>query len=303
MRNSNTFSNFSDERFEQIWEKAVAEGKITQLPLDQQTVIKEEVFAVALEGPLSERYNKYFEVKDEPVRRFHSKSWWGRIKKFAQAEQKFGQSEKSFLQSLDEKQKAEYSNAKEFIFEKFKGEIAGRDISATGKAKLTQEQEAEKSAQLLKIREDLKKVRALYLGQDRYARDKEFAELAGIEMVDNVFQEMIDGDHSESFFETDRLKYGEKATQIIRDFAKSCNRVLRKRFYIQNRNKPTDWRKMPVFDKDLLTVKLMDMARSSATNEEFIRRINNSDVEEIFEFNEFLKENRPDRNMLLSDIS
>lgn len=276
----------------------VKNNELKEIPLAEQPIIREELFAFTLEGPLSENYNKFFELKDEPVRKYLAKGFWKKIKQRAvDAKQKYQSSDAVYFQTLSPESKLEYNDAKTFVLDKIVSGMAGKDLSPVGRAKYEEQNAQKVNEQLSDIRERLSEETSNYFDQekalekDRARRMKNALE-AGIEI------EEYNSDDS-NFFEVDRIKYVQKASKIIGLFAQNYNKVRRLRFYNKNKNKAVDWSKMPYFDKDKLQIALFDLAKKSYSNEDFIMRIENPDaVEEIFEFNKFLDEVRPDDKLL-----
>lgn len=302
IKKSNQFSQLSDSSFQEVFDAYIKEGSFTMAPLEDQSVISEEVFVFSLEGPLSEKYNKFFELRNEPTRKFYAKSWWKNIKNRGEkADATYGESQEMFLELLNNKEKTEYKDAKEFILNKFKESVKGKDLSASGRSRLSENIDNETLDRHLTIQDQLASERVIYQGADRFQDDKEINKMQR-EGLDQLLSENLEEDN-ENHFEYDRLKYGEKATQIIKDFAKHYNRVLQRAFYIKNKNKSVNWKKeSPIFDKENLIVRIMDIATKSSSNVDFIDKIQNSDVEEIAEFNNYLEDMRPDKMMILSTM-
>jgi hypothetical protein len=269
---------------------------LKELPIEEQTVIKEEVFALGLEGDLAETYNKYFDPKDEVVRQHYAKKWWGKIKD--RADKAFGKSSDiAFLKTLTTDEQIEYTNKKDYIISKFKETINGKEITGPGRSKLEDANNEKYLNDISEIEKKLSIENELYLGvkvKDAEAVIKEAAE-------SDALIESMDED-PQNWYENDRLKYGEKASQYIRDFAKLYEKNLRRKFYMANKNKPTNWSNIPVFDKDKLQVALINMAQNSPSNLDFIYQIENSNIEEIQDFNFYMTEVRPDKNMALSSM-
>lgn len=285
------------DNFEEEFAVLLANGSFVEAPIEEQEVIREEMFAYYLEGPLSAKYDKFFEPKEENVRQFLTKKWWSKIKNKAEnAEKLYNKNENIFLNGLSDKKVEEFSSAKEFVMSQFMGNIKGRniDLSASGKSKAKEVNQKLLSEQLEAI-------------ENRYEQESKNIGVKPEQFDDVLLSDIaddLDSDiNSEHFFEVNRMKYVRKASKYISLFSKNYNQVLRRKFYLKNKDKAVDWRTIKPFDKDMLMIKIMQIAKESASNVDFINKIQNSDVEEISEFNDFLEQIRPnDKTVVLSSM-
>jgi hypothetical protein len=276
-------------------EKLIKDEFIKEVPLDNQSVIAEEVFAATLEGPLSKKFNKFFDTKEEVKRQFFAKKWWGKLKDRAnKAQDSLAYNQQMFIDNLTDEQIEEWPTVRETIFNAFKTEIKGKDISPSGRAKAIEKDQDNITERINKIHSQIVENVKEHLGKQKTPDALQDT----IDELDNA----IDNNSFENFFEINRLQYVSKASRIIRDFAKNYNKVLRRRYYAANQNKATNWNKIPVFDRDLLTSKLFEISKEAHGSSDFIRRIEDSEVDEIFEFNEFLNKVRSDKQLLLQSM-
>lgn len=288
---------FTREQFDITFEKALASGNLKEAPMAEQDILREEIFAYGLEGPLSRKFGNLLEPNLENTRQFFAKKWWGKIKeKVTGANSQYSENEKLFLANLSDSQLKDFDNAKEKIFENFQKELKGRNVemSAVGKAKAIDKFEAQIKEQHEEIQHKLEK----QLEKFEFNKNT-FSETQDDELD---LEEMI-GD--EKFFDHDRLKYGQKASEMIRKFFRSHNRVIRRKFMndSQKNGGKTNWFNIPFSDKDKFERLIIDAAKTSPSNLEFIRRIENSDIYEIDEFNKFLNTVRPeDKYLILSSM-
>lgn len=265
------------------------QGKIKIVPLENQTIIAEEVFTHTLEGPLSSKYNKFFDIDSDFKRKHFAKKWWAKIKMRAKNMQNdYKYEESSFLKELNEKDFSEYNDAKSFIIDNFRNEVKGRgiDLSAEGKAKIIEDDNQKITEELF----DISRRKEKQLENFNSKKEKE-SKNSEEEYFDKLDEELENHD-PEAVFNIDRLRYLKKASKIITGFSKAYNVVLKRRFYNENKNLPTNWSKVPSFDGKLLQVKLMSIANESNSGNDFIRRIENSSVEELYQFNKFLNKTR-----------
>lgn len=280
----------SPEQKNEVIQSLINEGLIKEIPLSDQPIIAEEIFVHSLEGPLSKKYNRLFNEKDEFKRQFFAKKWWNLLKEksnLLSQDQNYSQEE--FLKELSEEDALDYDNAKEYIIDSFKEETKGLDLSPIGRAKIVEQNEkeiVEKNLEIGKIKE------------------QQIQENLGNPEVPfqnpdvDILEEQINDYSQEVNYGINRLKYIQKASQLIRNFGKAYNVVLKRRFFNTNKNTATNWFKVPSFDSKMLQVKLIEIANESYSANDFIRKIEESGVEEIFEFNNFLKETRANDNYM-----
>lgn len=274
----------------------VKNGDLIEIPLEEQPIIREELFAFTVEGPLANNYDKFFTPKDEPVRKHLVKGFWKKIKERAESANTAYPSDAVYFQSLSPDEKMEYNNAKDFVLTNIKEGVSGKDLSPVGRARY-EEQDA------IKVNDQLKDIRQRLATQSNsYFNNDQLSESASAERIAKGLDAMLEveqysGDDS-NFFEADRIKYVQKASKIISQFSSLYNKVRNRRFFNANKNTAVDWSKIPYFDADKLQIALFGIAKQSYSNEDFINRIENSQVEELFEFNKFLDDVRPDDKLL-----
>lgn len=291
----------TNEEIMKEFQEKLASGHYVELPLNEQPVVMEELFAYGMEGPLHEEFGDFVSKDKENVRQYLAKKWWGRVKQLAEnSQKKYSQSEKLFLEKMSQEQTNDYANAKEFIFQKFREGIKGREAALTfaGRAKIEAEENEERKARLEKIAEQYNEQAAVQgivsvkPETDTDTEDKE-------KNTDDAFDIAEDEIIGDKFFEANRLKTVRKASEYIRVFSRNYNQMLRRKHLARNGNKATDWSVVPMFDRDMFNVKLMQMAWESTSNLDFIDKIKESDVKEIFEFNKFLEQLRPNDHLVV----
>ncbi len=274
----------------------VKSGDLVEIPLEEQPIIREELFAFTVEGPLTDNYDKFFTPKDEPVRKHLVKGFWKKVKERAQNADNAYNSDKAYFQTLSPDEKLEYNNAKDFVLTQIKEGVAGKDLSPVGRARYEEQDAIKTNEELKDIRERLAQQTESYFSNDQLSPEVSAERMAkGLDAMLEV--EEYSGDDS-NFFEADRIKYVQKASKIISQFASLYNKVRNRRFFNANKDTAVDWSKIPYFDADKLQIALFSLAKNSYSNEDFINRIENSDVEELFEFNKFLDDVRPDDKLL-----
>lgn len=294
---------FTEEQFNMAFEKSLASGAIKEAPMEEQDILREEIFAYGLEGPLSRKFGNLLEPSLENTRQFFAKKWWSKIKeKVTGANSEYSENEKLFLANLSDGQLKDFDNAKEKIFENFQKELKGRgvEMSSVGKMKAIENFEAEIKQQQEEIQFKLEKQLEKFDYKKKTLSEQLQEDLELEKLMENQEEE-----DTQKFFDHDRLKYGQKASELIRKFFRSHNRVIRRKFMDKNQKAGSkiNWFNIPFSDKDKFERLLIDAAKDSPSNLEFIRRIENSEIDEIDEFNKFLDTVRPnDKYLILSSM-
>ena len=274
------------------------EGNLKEVPMEEQALIREELFAHTMEGPMSKNYDKFFNLKDETVRKYLAKSFWGKIKeRVVKAKEEFKSNDHVYFQSLAGDEKVEYINAKEYVLEKMAEGLKGKDLSTTGMAKYEEENAASTTKRLDVIAKDLKQQSENYFNSDFKTEDSKKKIKSAFDAMNEV-EEYSSADAT--FYEQNRIKYVQKASEIIGSFSKLYNKAQKIKFLAKAKRegKEPNFNDLPFFDKDKLQIALFKMAKDSYSNEDFIDKIQTSKVEEIEKFNLFLDTVRPDDKLL-----
>lgn len=278
-------------------------GMVKVLPLKQQPVITEEVFVATVEGPLSVRYNKFFEERFDLARKGRVKRWWTMLKKKAlEARTPNTLGERSLLKALSQEQRESYEFSKQAFIDGFVQETRGYGVDPSGRMNRIQDQATDVLAQQLEIRE--KRV----ANQKEWTGKKNKPLPEQVEMMKETQREEameIGPDEAydpEQSFDFDALAYVDRASKLIRQFNTAYGIAQTKRFFLQNAGKKINVQKMPYYDGDQLFIALNELAHQAPNADEFIRIIENSEIEELFEFNKFLDKTRPDKYTVLSNM-
>lgn len=290
--NSVFAEDLTKENILQIFNELTERGTFKLLPLNEQEIIKEEVFAYTLEGVLSEKYNSYFDENNDIPRQYLAKKFWGKVKQKANIFESDTPNMVEFLKTLDPEQEVEFSDLKTFIFDKLREGVSGKSLTGPGRARIEEEQINEQENNFRNIAAKLQEERALYGASKLIVAIQD-----QLELEQDLNQEELENSPSD-WYDTNRLKYGEKASVLIRDFSKAYQRALNYKFMKENPN--GDWSKAEIFDKDKLQNKLFSIAKKAESNLDFINKIENSEIQEIDDFNNFLNKTRKDKNTALS---
>lgn len=115
-------------------------GQFKVLPLREQDKILEEAFVHHMQGPLSTRFNKHFDARQEPLRKVHVKRLFGAFKKKAVENTISGN---DLLEALSKGKTIPIGNIENHILDSFVEEIQGKNISTVGMASKVYEQNAQ----------------------------------------------------------------------------------------------------------------------------------------------------------------
>ena len=108
-----------------------SKGIIQELPINQQPVILDEVFAAYMQGPLSKKFDKFLLPKElEMNRQQEVKKWWKGIRK--QAEQNKAGNLK-ILKNLNKDSDIPTTSLKAFTIGGFVDAIQGKEIDQRGR--------------------------------------------------------------------------------------------------------------------------------------------------------------------------
>lgn len=282
----------------------VQAGELKVIPDMNQPVITEEAFVAKLEGDLNKEYSKLFDKNDTFKAQYLSKKWWGKLKKRAvEAKRDFSGTEDSFLKTLNRQEQTEYNTSKNYILDQFGKVTKGVDVSANGRAKRILADKLTKEADIMQIATERIENQNEHIGNPEKANEfdkmllREEQESAA-ENIDNNVQEH----DSDATFQKDALKFVTKASKLINRFNANYGLSLAKRFHNENKGKIVNWNKMPIYDGDLLKIKLKDMANFAVSADEFIYMLESSEFDEVFSFNEFLDETRNDKQTFLAGL-
>ena len=265
------------ENLEAQLEFEIKEGTLNTVPLSQQGLILEELFVARLEGPLSDNFDKIFQPKNEPRRQKDVKKWWGLIRKKGEIiEEDDGVN--FMLRKLSE-DGIPSGNLKDYILDTFKAVTVGVDVSAEGMDALAMDLTQAEKAELESIR--ARKVAVA---------DFEIKNAGNIREQDIItdLEEDLEDDGT-SFYDKDFESKAKGATRVIKRFGQVYNKAMRKRFLAKNKDKKADYKKVPLFDRDMFESTLYSLAVENKTANEFIRQIENSELREVRAFDSYMK--------------
>lgn len=273
-------------------ELLLKEGKISTVELDSQPVIYEELFAAALEGPLSRRYNQYFQEKEPEIRRqFYAKKWWNKVKtkgeNFSEKDER-----KVFFQTLNPDEQEAFQDSMSNILDSFSQEIAGKDISSAGRASLRSTLDSQQEDRLKQIE------RELSIESGKFLNDDLLVQKIKTESIESVMDEIS---FETMFDESDRLSYSNKLGDVIKNFAEKFNKGISAANRL-NANR-ANWKRAEYLKVERLNYLMRNIASNSFSGADYIRRLEDSDSTEIKHFMKYLdNSSRGDKNLMLQTL-
>lgn len=160
----NKLSERERKMFQEQLEQNANDGKKRSyvLPDEKQPLLLEELFVHYMQGPMSEKFSKFFEPTAELDRIHKAKGWWKSIKN------RFNNNQDTANTLLDSlKDVAEpITNMQEHIMTNFISRLQGKDVSAQGRMSLEEDEQAE-------IFQDNKTAYDTYKEQAQKTKEKE----------------------------------------------------------------------------------------------------------------------------------
>lgn len=264
-------------------------GTLKRLPLSEQRYIREEVFAASLEGPLSTRFDKHFNPKNDFTRAKLAGKWWNSLKNSGQQLQSDG----TFDMLLSRLATGEIpkGDRQAYIEGVFKEASEGITVDSFGLDKRSFENEEGYKAAI----------------DDIAARKKFQTDNAKVKNFDDIVAQEDRNDALENSQEQDGISFFDKsfdskirgASKVLQDFGKAYQKALRTKFLRNNRNKKIDKRKSPVYNRDFFEATIFDLASEVDKANDFIYAIENSPIKEIRAFNRYLNTVKPNNKMVL----
>lgn len=107
------------------------------LPIEQQPILLDELFAHYMQGPMSDQFGKYFIPRTDFARQIKVKGWWKWLKSKAVENE-----EKTIdvLKALNEGKEVPIENLKSFIINGFVNTVRGKDVTLKGRLSLSEDQ-------------------------------------------------------------------------------------------------------------------------------------------------------------------
>lgn len=294
----------SNNNPEDVFQSLVDDGVIEILPIAEQEIITDEVFAATLEGPLSDKYSQYWEDRTADLQQKQEKErrrkgllsrWTSMLRKRGEKTFKNESEREAFFNTLSEDEQIDYSDTLNYIMDRMaEGGIRGRDMSMAGRYRLMEDQENKLSETQRKISDELNKE------YEKYRQGLTFSQIAKKINDDNA-EEYIDKVDMAMLFDSDRLAYANKINDMIRGFSHFWNKA------VLAKNKKNElkqgYREMPFLKPERLRYFLNKMVKESDNSLDFIHNLRVSEYNEIKYFNEYIKsKNKDDANLIFNSF-
>lgn len=282
-----TRGKWDPNNVDQIFADQIAKGEMKTVPLREQEGIIEEMFTAKLEGPLARNYDKIFQPKNEPKRQQDTKIWWGMLrKKGAVIEANNGVDQ--MLAKLYENGAPE-GDLKTHIFDVFKKTTEGTTLNYASMDKRADNYTQSIINQHNDISVRLKQERASGKPKVNTAQDNEF------DFIDDYESNLET--QGTAFYNKNYNDQAKGASRIMRRFGAVYNKALRKRFIKDSDGKVVDWKIAPIFDRDIFESVVYNLATENGNVREFIRQIENSELQEVQAFNRYLDKIHPNAKL------
>lgn len=285
------YQQMSPEAKVDFFKKMIDEGVMTEIPFQEQEIIADELFAAALEGPLSEKYDKFFneKIEEEPKRRYMAKKFWGKVKEKGERFSDKGQ-RKVFFESLSSGDQQIYSDNLKSLMEGFVAKKQSNDISTAGRASTTRNLNQNISSRLDSIDDDIRAERDQLLNgllRTQFMKDNNI----------NV-EDLIDTVAFDQIFNVDRLQYSNQIGNVVKGFTAKYNKGVS----ISNKLRGAKWKNLKYANPERLRYHLIKTARESHSGPDFIRRLQETEYDEVEKFMTWVGKDRDDGNLMLNTL-
>jgi hypothetical protein len=297
----NKWNSYSEDVRNKWFDLQVQKGNLIEVPIEEQEILLDEIFAATLEGPLSDKYTNFFKEKEnssnegvlssERKRQVYAKKWWQKVKKLAEDTTGIA-ARKEFQQTLSDADKQIYSSDLNTILNAFETEIKGKETSLVVR-------ESRSIAEDLAITQKNEAINELIEKQKNTIQEevKRQKEARRNNKKETLFEQIIDEENGENdlenlmfdeIFNTDRLQYINKMSGIIKTFSEFYNKAKT----LKARELNTNLNKIEFLDAQVLKYKLTKLAETSDSSADFIRRLQEAKDGDLKKFNLFLDKKR-----------
>lgn len=293
----------------------------TKAPVEEQSVINEELFTNFIQGPMAKNFNKALEPIKERRRQKITKGWWAHLrgKRFA-----FEPFAADIAIKINNGQNVNQNDLMDHIMNGFSESIANKDSDLfTGhgfasRVDMMNDAELENHNRITNAKTEQRRNydpiaarQANALSRfDRYA--KKIKEEIGLKMstfsdierqneIDSQLSELEDALMEEGAFddyESAKNITFRGATRILNSFTRSFNYVKRKRF-LQEEKLASDFDEDQLIDREALVSEFYNLAFETKGNtNDFIHAIENSRIEEVWQFNQYMDKMHPNEKLM-----
>lgn len=302
-------------------EQYLADLGVVKAPDSEQHVINEELFTNYLQGPLAKNFNQALEPIKERRRKIESKGWWKWLKGDTVTFKPFAL---DVVQKLNDGKQVRESELMEHIFTNFaesSARVNKKAFNAGGFASLVDMQYEAYGENHDRITQAKIEQRASYdavaakqanrmstferlakkIKEDIGLKMSEFSEIERNNEIDNQLNQLEEAMLEEGAFddyESAKSITFRGATRILNSFTRSLNYVKRKRF-LEREGLASDFDENSLIDRDVLIAEFYNLAFETKGNTNaFISAIENSRVEEVWQFNQYMEKMHPGEKMM-----
>lgn len=302
-------------------ENFLAEFGFTKEPDSEQAVINEELFTHTLQGPMAKNFNQVLEPIRERRRMTVSKGWWSWLKGNSVI---FEPMALDVVAKLNKNVAVPPADLFEHVMSNFEKSIAGvnkKAFNAGGFALLVDVQDTAQKENHKRITQAKIEQRRNYNPEEAKAKNrattynkiakkikadidlnmKDFSEIERRNALEFQLEELEYSMLEEGAFDDYELAKSvtfRGATRILNSFTKSLNYVKRQRFARAD-GIASDFNEDDLLDRDALISEFYNLAFETKGNTNaFINAIENSRVEEVYQFNQYMEKMHPGEKMM-----
>ena len=302
-------------------ENMLAQSGITKLPDSEQHTINEELFTHFIQGPMAKNFDKAFEPIKERRRIKVTKGWWAYLKG---KDVSFEPYAIDVAEKLANGKSVPRNDLMNHLMDGFATATAGKNkklFTGSGFASAVDMMTDEEIANHQRITDTKIEQRKNYdpvatkaanklSTYDRIAKSikeeiglkmKEFSETERQNEIDSQLSDLEDAlleDGAFDDYESAKSVTFRGATRILNSFTKSLNYVKRKRF-LEFDNLAADFDEKSLIDREVLVSEFYNLAfETKGDTNAFIAAIENSRVEEVWQFNQYMEKMHPNEKMM-----
>lgn len=324
----NGFEFYKHQLSEEEFDELLEQGAIEMLPLKFQDLILEEAFVNYLQGPLSERYNRYFDRQGEDRRQFNTRKWWRFIKESGKKAP--SQATQNIIKSLNDGLHVPFANLESFVLDNFATDIKNKDISVTGRAMRIQQRDKQSRDNEEKIQnqwlsqfekqiekerlgvdqEDaLKKLRERWMQENEVNNAEVLEDTSLKEELEERIADELDAPWDKSFDSVDK-RMGKIIRNFGRKYAKDLYNINRKQYNAEMQRRAENPDAEITLD-DITSIaffntwsetdfkrEIMQLAEETESPFQFIRILQEAKAEDFKEFMKYMQEVYPEDYLL-----
>ena len=265
---------------------------IEELPLQEQDLILEEAFVAFIQGPLGKKYNNFFGVNEENIRRKKVTKWWNPIA--VHVEENLDELDQAeLMRKLNDGEPLSEPNMRDYIVNRFNEQVKPISSNELGFEARVEEANAKESVKHVDAMKDLAEEDADTTPIEDISTDRNNPLNETItELTDD---DILTGDISNLTQRTFQLNAA-KATKLLDAFIKAFNKAARTRTLYGM--------KTPMFDRDNFKAKILMLAKNAKSSPEFIKALNETTEPDLIAFKKFMDISFPaNKNSILRSMS